>query len=153
MKYVTLITKFYVDDTVWGEDEYSCDDILNNAIDIIQENFEDIGADGAEYYSKGVETDNGGDGKTILIDLSQCSNDKPVSVNDVQAIVAALSLASTRKVIVNCYGVGITILKDIDGFYEYVVGDRRFDNAYEAVIHAITHYNEFRAPGEVHENV
>lgn len=145
MKYVTMITKFRIDEE---EHSISCDEVLDNAIDVIQENFGEIGADGADYYAKDHESDYVGDGKTVLINLSNCSNEHPVSVSDIQTIAIALSLPDTKEVIIACYGVELTIQKDIEGYYEYVVGDKRFDNAYEAAVQAITHYYEIGVPRE-----
>ena len=83
--------------------------------------------------------------KSISINLSSCSNEHPVSVGDILTIATALRMPRTDCVIVKCYGVEIPIQVEAAG---YVVGNRRFDNAYEAATLAIINYYEFIWPVE-----
>lgn len=61
-------------------------------------------------------------------------------MGDIHTIVSALSMPGTDCVIVKCYGVEIPIRVEAA---RYVVGKRRFDNAYEAATLAIINYYEF----------
>ena len=151
MRFFTFAPYFYIDDESFEEFDVSpkeaLDIMLDQAIDVIRYHFDEIGINGlgpngADYYDlEPVLLD--GDAKSVSIDLSHCSCSAPVSSYDIETIATALKMPSTSSVVIKCFGKEILIDKDIDCFFSYIVGEKRYRSPYDAAVYAVNHWHEF----------